>query len=39
MRWLALLASIFLNATANILIKSAVANKKVENIVGLIRDK
>jgi multidrug transporter EmrE-like cation transporter len=38
-KWFVLIAAIGLNAAANILIKTAVANKKLENIVGLIKDK
>jgi len=34
-----LVAAIMLNATANILIKTAVANRKAESIVSLIKDK
>ncbi len=39
MRWLVLVAAIMLNATANILIKTAVANSKAENVVALVKDK
>lgn len=39
MRWMVLVAAIMLNATANILIKTAVTNRKAESIVSLIKDK
>ena len=38
MRWLLLVLAIMLNATANILIKTAVANSKAENVVALVKD-
>ena len=39
MKWLVLLAAMMLNATANILIKIAVANSEERSIVALIKDK
>ena len=39
MRWMILVAAIMLNATANILVKTAVAHGKGEYVVALVKDK